>query len=114
MTDRIADRPAIGDLHHLLEEGVGVVHAVRAEQAEQRREITALELAITALAAILGELVAARHADREVLQRILEACTREASGELQEAIRQMATAIATMGGDVRAILAAVGPRPPSD
>ena len=114
MTDRIADRSATSDLHHLLEEGVGVVHAVRAEQAEQRREITALELAITALAAILGELVAARHADREVLQRILEACTREASGELQEAIRQMATAIAAMGGDVRAILAAVGPRPPPD
>ena len=45
---------------------------------------------------------------------IRKSCTREASGELQEAIRQMATAIATMGGDVRAILAAVGPRPPPD
>ena len=73
---------------------------------------TALMTAITALTAVIHELVAARRADREVLQRILDACTREASGELQEAIRQMATAIATMGGDVRAILAAVGPRPP--
>ena len=114
MTEGTTGRPGNGDLYTLLEEGVGVVHAVRAEQAEQRREITALELAITALTAILGELVAALHADREVLQRILEACTREASGELQEAIRQMATAIAAMGGDVRAILAAVGPRPPPD
>jgi hypothetical protein len=114
MTDGTIGRSAIGDLHSLLEEGIGVVHAVRAEQAEQRREITALELAIAALTAVIHELVAARRADREVLQRILEACTREASGELQEAIRQMATAIATMGGDVRAILAAVGPRPPPD
>ena len=104
----------MSDLHRLLEEGVGVIHAVQAEQAGQRREITALDQAITALTAVIGELVAARRADREVLQRILEACTREASGELQEAIRQMATAIATMGGDVRAILAAVGPRPPPD
>jgi hypothetical protein len=112
MTEGTTGRPAIGDLHSLLEEGVGVVHAVRAEQAGQRREIASLELAIAALTAVLHELVAARRADHEVLRRILEACTREASGELQEAIRNMAAAIATMGGDVRAILAAVGPRPP--
>ena len=114
MTEGTTGRPGIDDLHRLLEEGVGVVHAVRAEQAGQRREIAALELAIDGLTAVISELVAARHADQEVLRRILEACTREASGELQEAIRQMATAIATMGGDVRAILAAVGPRPPPD
>ena len=114
MSEGIASRSAIGDFHSLLEEGVGVINAVQAEQAEHRREITALELAITALTAVIHELVAARRADREVLQRILEACTREASGELQEAIRQMVTAIAAMGGDVRAILAAVGPRPPPD
>ena len=102
----------MSELHQLLEEGVGVIHAVRAEQAGQRREIAALEQAIAALAAVLGELVAARRADHEVLRRILEACTREASGELPEAIKQMAAALATMGGDVRAILAAVGPRPP--
>src|SRR4051794_39549616 len=112
MTERIADRPATGDLHRLLEEGVGVIHAVRTEQVGQRRELPSLELAIAALTAVISELTAARRADHEVLQRILEACTREASGELQEAIRQMATAIATIGGDVRTILAAVGPRPP--
>ena len=102
----------MSDLHRLLEEGVGVIHAVRTEQVGQRREIASLEQAIAALTAVVGELVVARRTDHEVLQRILEACTREASGELQEAIRQMATAIASMAGDVRAILAAVGPRPP--
>ena len=69
-------------------------------------------VAIAALIAVIGELVAARRADHEVLQRILEACTREASGELQEALRQMAAAIADLGRDVRAILVAVEPRPP--
>ncbi|MDO9711772.1 hypothetical protein [Paracraurococcus lichenis] len=102
----------LGDLQCLLEEGVGVIHAVQAEQAGQRREIASLELAIVALTAVVGELVAARRADHEVLRRILEACTREASGELQEALRHMAAAIADMGRDVRAILVAVEPRPP--
>lgn len=112
MSEGIVGRSASSDLHRLLEESVGVIHAMRTEQAGQRRELAALEQAVAALTAVIGELVAARRADQEVLQRILEACTREASGELQEAIRQMAMAIATMSGDVRAILAAVEPRPP--
>jgi len=112
MTDRIADGAALGELRRLLEEGIGVVHAVRAEQAGQRREIATLELAIAALTALIGELVAARRTDHEVLRKILEACTREASGELQEALRHMAAALAEMGRDVRAILVAVQPPPP--
>ena len=112
MTEGTTGRAGNGDLYTLLEEGVGVVHAVRAEQAGQRREIAALELAVAALTALIGELVAARRADHEVLRRILEACTREASGELQEALRHMAAALADLGHDVRAILVAVGPRPP--
>ncbi len=112
MTEGTTGRPGNGDLYTLLEEGVGVIHALRAEQAGQHREIASLELAIAALTAVIGELVAARRADHEVLSRILEACTREASGELPEAIRHMAAVIAALGIDVKTILAAVGPRPP--
>src|SRR4051812_38884241 len=112
MTEGIPDRSGIGDLHRLLEEGVGVVHAVRAEQAEHRRAIASLELAIAALIATIGELATARRADRELLQKILEACTREAGGELQAVLRHLEAAITTMGRDVRIILAAVEPPPP--
>ena len=49
---------------------------------------------------------------RQGLRKILEACTREASGELQEALRHMAAALVDLGHDVRAILVAVQPQPP--
>jgi hypothetical protein len=78
----------------LLDEGVGVFYEVKAQVAELAAAVAGNEAAIRALQVTAHEMLRARTADREILGKILEACTREGGGELTEAIRHIEACVA--------------------
>ena len=96
-------------IERLLDEGVGVFHAVQAGQAAQRKGIADLELAVVALTQVVREFLDARAADREMLREILKACTRDGGGELAETIKHMEAAISRMAFELRALHDALAP-----
>jgi hypothetical protein len=101
----------MSQIEKLLDEGVGVFYEAKAKIAEQGEKIVSLELALSVLTQTIRQLLEARRSDREIMMKILAACTREGGGELAEAIKHMEASIGLMSADLRAIREAVVPKP---
>lgn len=84
---------------------------VRTELVAARDEIAENRLAITTLTDVLRQLIAGRRSDREVLNLILEACTREGSTEIADAIRHIEAGVTVLVADMKAVREAVVPAP---
>lgn len=82
---------------------------VRAELGTVRAAVDDNALAIASLTAVIRELMAARRADREVLIKILEACTREGDSKVADAIKHIEAGVGVLVEDTRAIREAVIP-----
>lgn len=98
----------------LLDEAVAQILQMNAKLDGYEEKLGSLEEVVSIQTQAIRQLAEARRSDREILNKILEACTRESGTELKDALKHIEAAIGAMAKDVRVIAnAVVEPTKPS-